>query len=169
MNRKNFLQTSLASAFALTGLESFSFSFKRSYNNKLPKLTLEQVGLESAPFSLAALPYTPESLEPHIDKMTMEIHHGRHHKAYVDNLNKAVTGTPMEKLSLWDLLKEAGKQPAAVRNNAGGHWNHTFFWNEEFPKVHWQTKSSKRLVHSINLKKNLPKQEQPVLVRAGLG
>lgn len=134
MNRKNFLQTTLASVAALSGLQSFGFSFRSSYNNKLPKLTLEQTMLETAPYSLAALPYAPESLEPNIDKMTMEIHHGRHHKAYVDNLNKAVTGTPMEKMSLWDLLKEAGKEPAAVRNNAGGHWNHTFFWNVMSPK-----------------------------------
>ena len=86
MNRKNFLQTSLASAFAMYGFNSFSFSFNRSYNNKLPKMTLEQTVLENAPFSLPALPYAPESLEPSIDKMTMEIHHGRHHKAYIDNM-----------------------------------------------------------------------------------
>ncbi|MBB6004682.1 superoxide dismutase [Arcicella rosea] len=134
MNRKNFLKTTLASAFALSGLNSFSFSLRRSYNDKLPKLTLDEVVLESAPFSLAALPYAPESLEPSIDKLTMEIHHGRHHKAYVDNLNKAIVGTPYEKLTLWDILKEAGKAPAAIRNNAGGHWNHTFFWNVMSPK-----------------------------------
>jgi Fe-Mn family superoxide dismutase len=134
MNRKNFLQTTLASAFALSGFKSFSFSLGGSYNNKLTKMTLEQTTLESAPFTLPALPYAPESLEPNIDKLTMEIHHGRHHKAYVDNLNKAVTGTPLEKTPLWDLLKEAGKNPVAVRNNAGGHWNHTFFWNVMSPK-----------------------------------
>lgn len=134
MNRKNFLKTTLASAFALSGLNAFSFSFKRSYNDRLPKLTLDEQMLESAPFTLAALPYAPESLEPNIDKLTMEIHHGRHHKAYVDNLNKAVVGTLYEKLSLWDLLKEAGKAPAVIRNNAGGHWNHTFFWNVMSPK-----------------------------------
>jgi Fe-Mn family superoxide dismutase len=134
MNRKNFLKTTFASAFALSGLNAFSFSLKRSYNDRLPKLTLDEQMLETAPFSLAALPYSPESLEPNIDKLTMEIHHGRHHKAYVDNLNKAVVGTPYEKLSLWDLLKEAGKAPVVIRNNAGGHWNHTFFWNVMSPK-----------------------------------
>lgn len=134
MNRKNFIQTTLASVAALSGLPSFGFSFKRSYNNKLPKLTLEQTMLENAPFSLPALPYSPESLEPNIDKMTMEIHHGRHHKAYIDNLNKAVVGTTLEKFSLYDILKDAGKQAPAVRNNAGGHWNHTFFWNVMSPK-----------------------------------
>jgi len=134
MNRKNFIQTTLASVAALSGLPSFGFSFRSSYNNKLPKMTLEQTMLENAPFSLPALPYSPESLEPNIDKMTMEIHHDRHHKAYVDNLNKAVVGTTLEKVSLYDLLKDAGKQTPAVRNNAGGHWNHSFFWNVMSPK-----------------------------------
>jgi Fe-Mn family superoxide dismutase len=133
INRKNFLQTTLASVAALSGLQSFGFSFRSSYNHKLPKLTVAQTMFETAPYSLAALPYAPESLEPNIDKMTMEIHHGRHHKAYVDNLNKAVAGTPMEKMTLLDLLKEVGKEPVAVRNNAGGHWNHTFFWNVMSP------------------------------------
>lgn len=129
MNRKNFLKTTLASALALTSIKSWGFSFGSNYNKKFPVMSLEQTLAESAPFTLAALPYAPESLEPNIDKLTMEIHHGRHHKAYVDNLNKAIVGTPLEKLSLWDLLKDAGKQVPAVRNNAGGHWNHTFFWN----------------------------------------
>ena len=134
MNRKNFIQTTLASVVSLSALPSFGFSFRSSYNNKLPKMTLEQTMLENAPFSLPALPYSPESLEPSIDKITMEIHHGRHHKAYIDNLNKAVVGTTLEKFSLYDILKDAGKQSSAVRNNAGGHWNHTFFWNVMSPK-----------------------------------
>jgi Fe-Mn family superoxide dismutase len=79
-------------------------------------------------FTLPALPYGFEALEPHIDKMTMEIHHDRHHKAYVDNLNKAITGTPLEKMSLADIMATASKHPAAVRNNAGGHYNHSMFW-----------------------------------------
>jgi Fe-Mn family superoxide dismutase len=58
----------------------------------------------------------------------MEIHHDRHHKAYVDNLNKVIAGTDMEKLSIDQLLKDISKYPTAVRNNGGGHWNHTFFW-----------------------------------------
>ncbi|MDI9876032.1 superoxide dismutase [Flectobacillus rivi] len=134
MNRKNFLKSALASAFALSGIKSWGFGRKSNYNQFLPSLTLEQVSLETAPYSLAALPYAPESLEPNIDKLTMEIHHGRHHKAYVDNLNKAVAGTPAEKLTLLELIKDAGKQPVAIRNNGGGHWNHTFFWNVLSPK-----------------------------------
>lgn len=81
---------------------------------------------------LPSLPYPKEALEPHIDAATMEIHHGRHHKAYVDNLNKAISGTPLESKSLDALISDLASVPdnirAAVRNNGGGHWNHSFFW-----------------------------------------
>ena len=79
-------------------------------------------------FTLPALPYAHDALEPHIDKLTMEIHHGKHHQAYVDNLNKAIAGTEHENKSLEELVKNAGKISVAVRNNGGGHWNHSFFW-----------------------------------------
>ncbi|MCH5715855.1 superoxide dismutase [Niabella hibiscisoli] len=79
-------------------------------------------------FTLPALPYAKEALEPHIDAQTMEIHHDRHHQAYVDNLNKAIDGTEHADKSLEDLVKNAGSISPAVRNNGGGHWNHTFFW-----------------------------------------
>jgi superoxide dismutase, Fe-Mn family len=79
-------------------------------------------------FTLPALPYATDALEPHIDKLTMEIHHGKHHQAYVDNLNKAIAGTEHENKSLEELVKNAGKISPAVRNNGGGHWNHSFFW-----------------------------------------
>jgi Fe-Mn family superoxide dismutase len=79
-------------------------------------------------FSLAPLPYAHDALEPHIDTLTMQIHHGKHHQAYVDNLNKAIAGTPNEGKSLAELVAVAGSISAAVRNNGGGHWNHTFFW-----------------------------------------
>jgi Fe-Mn family superoxide dismutase len=79
-------------------------------------------------FSLPSLPYAPDALEPYIDATTMQIHHGKHHQAYVDNLNKAIAGTPNENKSLEDLVKVAGSISPAVRNNGGGHWNHSFFW-----------------------------------------
>lgn len=78
-------------------------------------------------FELPALPYATNALEPHIDARTMEIHHGKHHNAYVTNLNKAIEGTDMAGKSLEDLLKNHSNVPA-VRNNGGGHWNHTLFW-----------------------------------------
>ncbi|MEO7523305.1 MAG: superoxide dismutase [Ferruginibacter sp.] len=80
-------------------------------------------------FTLAPLPYAYEALEPHIDKQTMQIHHDKHHQAYVDNLNKAITGTENENKSLEELVKNAGTISPAVRNNGGGHWNHGFFWD----------------------------------------
>lgn len=80
-------------------------------------------------FTLAPLPYAYEALEPHIDTQTMQIHHDKHHQAYVDNLNKAVAGTDNETKSLEELVKKAGSISPAVRNNGGGHWNHGFFWD----------------------------------------
>lgn len=79
-------------------------------------------------FELPALPYATDALEPHIDKMTMEIHHDKHHQAYVTNLNKALEGKPEANQSLEDLMKNVDKFPAAVRNNGGGHYNHSLFW-----------------------------------------
>lgn len=79
--------------------------------------------------TLPALPYAFDALEPHIDALTMEIHHDRHHKAYVDNLNKAIEGTDAADLTLEALMANISKYPAAVRNNGGGHYNHSLFWN----------------------------------------
>jgi Fe-Mn family superoxide dismutase len=79
-------------------------------------------------FTVPALPYPYEALEPHIDKLTMQIHHDKHHQAYVDNLNKAIAGSANENKSIEDLVKNAGSISPAVRNNGGGHWNHSFFW-----------------------------------------
>jgi len=78
-------------------------------------------------FELPSLPYALNALEPHIDARTMEIHHGKHHNAYVTNLNAAIAGTDLEGKSLEELMKVAGSS-AAVRNNGGGHWNHSLFW-----------------------------------------
>jgi len=85
-------------------------------------------------FILPALPYAHDALEPYIDTLTMQIHHGKHHQAYVDNLNKAIAGTPNEGKSLEELVKAAGSISPAVRNNGGGHWNHSFFWELLTPK-----------------------------------
>ncbi|HEY1171987.1 MAG TPA: superoxide dismutase [Verrucomicrobiae bacterium] len=81
---------------------------------------------------LPALPYAKDALEPHIDTQTMEIHHGKHHNAYVTNLNKALAGSPVESKSIDELVKDIANVPenirGPVRNNGGGHWNHSFFW-----------------------------------------
>ncbi|MCO4293396.1 superoxide dismutase [Solitalea sp. MAHUQ-68] len=80
-------------------------------------------------FELPALPYAFDALEPNIDKLTMEIHHGKHHQAYVTNLNNAIKGTDAENLSIEEICKNVSKYPAAVRNNGGGHYNHSLFWS----------------------------------------
>jgi len=79
-------------------------------------------------FELPALPYASDALEPNIDKATMEIHHGKHHNAYVTNLNKAIEGTDAESKSLEDLQATISQYAPAVRNNGGGHYNHSLFW-----------------------------------------
>jgi Fe-Mn family superoxide dismutase len=86
-------------------------------------------------FTLPSLPYAHEALEPHIDTATMQIHHGKHHQAYVDNLNKAIAGTEHENKSIEELVAAAGSISPAVRNNGGGHWNHTFFWESLTPNA----------------------------------
>lgn len=84
-------------------------------------------------FELPALPYATNALEPHIDTRTMEIHHGKHHNAYVTNLNNAIAGTAEEGKSLDELMASVSKLSAAVRNNGGGHYNHTLFWTVMSP------------------------------------
>ncbi len=80
-------------------------------------------------FVLDPLPYANDALEPHFDAMTMEIHHDRHHNAYVTNLNAALAGTAAEGKTIEELMAIISTLPTPVRNNGGGHWNHTFFWN----------------------------------------
>lgn len=86
-------------------------------------------------FELPKLPYAYNALEPHIDARTMEIHYTKHHNAYVTNLNAAIAGTDAEKMSLEDICKNISKFGMPVRNNGGGHWNHSFFWEIMAPNA----------------------------------
>ena len=79
-------------------------------------------------FELPKLPYAYDALEPHIDARTMEIHHSKHHNAYVTNLNNAIAGTDLDGKSIEDIMKNLDMNNMAVRNNGGGHYNHTMFW-----------------------------------------
>lgn len=90
--------------------------------------------LQAQTYSLPELKYQYAEYEPNIDALTMQIHHSKHHKAYVDNLNKAIAGTKMETTSLIDLMLYASFRSDAVRNNSGGHYNHTLFWEILAPK-----------------------------------
>ena len=85
-------------------------------------------------FTLPALGYSYDALEPHIDARTMEIHHTKHHQAYITNLNNAIAGTNLENKSLEDILSGMDMNNMAVRNNGGGHWNHSFFWEIIHPE-----------------------------------
>lgn len=100
-------------------------------------------------FTLPELPYGYDAIEPVIDAMTMEIHHSRHHKAYVDNLNKALEGSPEADQSLEELMAGISKHPAAVRNNGGGHYNHSLFWKILLPSGKSSAPSA-QLAEAIN-------------------
>ena len=121
MKRKNFLKS--------LGLISLAPSINKieAITNQLNK---NRSNTKMSKFELAPLPYAFNALEPYIDAQTMEIHHGKHHGAYVANLNKAIEAKPeLEGKSLEELFKVVSTLPAAVRNNGGGHYNHTMFWN----------------------------------------
>lgn len=120
MNRKIFLRTALLGGVA-AALPSKAFLSSTNLFN--PE---EQSAM---PFTLPDLPYAHDALEPYIDKQTMEIHHGKHHAAYVTNLNKALeTNAEWGNKSIEEILKNVSKLPPAIRNNGGGHYNHSLFW-----------------------------------------
>lgn len=122
MERKKFLM-------ALGAIPVLSaFGPLQSTLKTISKQNTRRLESTMAKFELPKLPYEYDALEPYIDKMTMEIHHTKHHNAYVTNLNKAVEGTEMEGKSLEELMANISKYPMAVRNNGGGHWNHAMFW-----------------------------------------
>src|SRR5574344_1014061 len=89
---------------------------------------INTINLTIMSFTLPSLPYAYDALEPHIDAKTMEIHHTKHHAAYVNNLNNVLQGTANENKKLEELMSGISALPAAVRNNGGGHYNHTLFW-----------------------------------------
>lgn len=102
------------------------------------------------PYTLPALSYGFTDLEPHIDAMTMEIHHDRHHNGYVNKLNNVLEGTPgMQTMNLEQLLATIKPTDTALRNNGGGHWNHSMFWTWLSPK---KTQPNERLTQAINQK-----------------
>jgi Fe-Mn family superoxide dismutase len=121
MNRRDALKTTVLASAACATMAPLEFALAQAATPP------------TAPFSLAPLPYPADALEPHIDARTMEIHHGKHHAAYVNNLNKAVSGkADLAGKSVEDLVKSLSALPEdirmAVRNNGGGHYNHTLFW-----------------------------------------
>lgn len=120
---KNILTASLY--LILFSFFCLSAASQPSYGQKL----MEQVNNQQGIFTLPPLPYAYNALEPFIDARTMDIHHNRHHLAYVNNLNRAINKTKWQSLSLLELFAQASHVPLDILHNAGGHWNHSFFWS----------------------------------------
>ena len=119
IGRREFIGSSAAILLLNTTLSSFSEAPSIMANAATP-----------TPFSLPALPYAPEALEPTVDTETMKIHHGKHHQAYVDKLNEQAAKLPeLGDMPLERMMAQISKYPAPVRNNGGGHYNHSMFWN----------------------------------------
>lgn len=130
MNRRTFIKSSGLVGAGLLGAERTTSGFLHPIRDTESKFIQEG---NTVPFTVPALPYSFDALEPHIDAKTMEIHHDKHHGTYVSNLNKALEGHPdLQAKSIDDLLKGLDTVPEnirnAVRNNGGGHWNHSLFW-----------------------------------------
>jgi Fe-Mn family superoxide dismutase len=124
MTRRNALKTTTLAAAACASAPSLNFAQQAASTQGTPP---------AGPFTLPPLPFAVDALEPHIDARTMEIHHGKHHAAYVANLNKAIGGEPrLGVLTVGEIIRDLDKVPekirTAVRNNGGGHFNHDLFW-----------------------------------------
>ncbi|MBU6340782.1 MAG: superoxide dismutase [Bacteroidetes bacterium] len=138
MEKRTFLKSTL-----FLGVAAASSAFLNACKSAAKSTTAAAPALpapkmrRSKPFELPALAYAADALEPHFDKMTMEIHHGKHHQAYVNNLNDAVKETVYADYELEDILLRISTSDAdkKIRNNGGGHWNHTFFWQTLAPNA----------------------------------
>jgi superoxide dismutase, Fe-Mn family len=101
-------------------------------------------------FKLPDLPYAFDALEPHVDARTMEIHHGKHHAGYTNNLNNAIAGTPLEGMKIEDILANVSQHSTAVRNNGGGYYNHSLFWEVMSPNGGGQPTAQMNIAKAID-------------------
>ncbi|HVY69344.1 MAG TPA: superoxide dismutase [Verrucomicrobiae bacterium] len=135
-------------------LKSTALAMAATAASGLPRLLAQAPAAPTGPFTLPPLGYAFDALEPHIDAQTMQIHHDKHHAAYVNNLNKAIAGTPEAGKPIEELLRDLNSVPAnirtAVRNQGGGHANHTFFW--QLLKKNEGAKPSGELAQAIDKK-----------------
>ena len=139
-SRRSFLKKSSLLTLAGMGTQVLSGSL-------LKAMASSELGFLNEPFVLPSLPYAYDALEPFVDTLTMEIHYSKHHKAYVDNLNKAIAEGKIN-ATLDELIMNASKYSPIIRNNAGGHWNHSFFWKLMRPEGGGEP--SGEIVSSIN-------------------
>jgi superoxide dismutase, Fe-Mn family len=131
VNTKLFSMARLSVFLVLCGMLNIIQAQNKAENVSAEKKAVANV---SGKFEFQSLPYAYDALEPAIDKMTLEIHYSRHHKAYFDNFINAVKGTEIESMNIIDIFKNISKYSTAVRNNGGGYYNHTFYWNSMKPK-----------------------------------
>ncbi|WP_333862934.1 superoxide dismutase, partial [Chitinophaga sp.] len=137
MNKREFIK--LAGLAGVAALANPSGLFAAGEQNK-------ELLAAKAPFELPPLPYAVGALEPNIDQLTMEIHHGKHHAGYVKNLNDALKASPLAAKSLGQILASVKPTDTAIRNNGGGHYNHSFFWSILSPS---KTEPSAKLKSAI--------------------
>ncbi|MFN7117080.1 MAG: superoxide dismutase [Saprospiraceae bacterium] len=147
MDKRTFLRTG---AIATAAVIVNPFTLSSCNRAASAAVTTPTTGGAAGKFELPALPYQFAALEPHIDKMTMEIHHDRHHAAYVTNLNKAIEGKNYASMTIDQLVQAVKPEDSAVRNNGGGHYNHSMFWKWMAPNSGGAPKG--RIAEFINQK-----------------
>lgn len=141
MDRKKFL-LSLGTITLAGTVNNFSKGIEQLNNNIIRRNSI------MSKFELVTLPYAYDALEPYVDKQTMEIHHSKHHQAYVNNFNNALAGTDLEGKSFEEIFSVVSKYAPAVRNNGGGVWNHNLFWSIMGPNAGGAPKG--KLAEAIN-------------------
>ncbi len=140
MNKRKFLKVSAITVTGMAINPFFGCNTAQTEQKETQPLADEpqkqsRTGTRTEDFKLPELTYPVEALEPNIDKMTMEIHHGKHHAGYVRKLNKFVADTPFKDMPLLDIMANVTKGDIGVRNNGGGHYNHSLFWNVIAPNT----------------------------------
>lgn len=148
MNKRTFLKT--AGLLTVSGLINPLSNLGNAIAANAEPVETSNLTNITGDFTLPALAFATDALEPYFDKATMELHHTKHHAAYIKNLNEAIKGTPFEGLSITDILKKVTAKDAKIRNNGGGHFNHSLFWQSLAPAA-GQTPNGK-LLEAINAK-----------------
>jgi len=147
----------LIAALMIVGLMPQWIAYAQTQDNQKIQMKMNQTNNQTnnqitmdatSKFEFQPLPYAFDALEPFIDKQTVEIHYSKHHKAYYDNFINAIKGTEMESMDIKDIFRNISKYPMAVRNNSGGYFNHTFYW--ENMKAHGDSLPAGKLLEAIN-------------------